>query len=699
MSVTPKSQNYLAVAALVPLAFCSAMASAMAQTPMAMDEVIVTVPANTRSSALKLPVPLIDVPQSLSIIDATQMQQRGFRALGDIVRYTPGLSASQGEGHRDSIVFRGVRSTADFFIDGMRDDVQYYRPLYNLEQVEVLRGPNALLFGRGGTGGAVNRVSKKARLGDPFQDVDIRLDSFGGTHLAADVNLPVGKTTALRVNAYGETLDGDRDFYDGERSGINPTLKINLSPQTTLDLSYERMDHERFIDRGIVTSRETGAPVAALRDTVFGSATDNISTLEADVWRARVTRMYSDKTTGALTLHYGDYEKIYQNLYADGYVAAANTVTLKGYRDPTTRRNMIVSGYVSHERNLAGLSHTLLVGGDYIDTQSDNYRYNPTFSSNNAKSESFSIARPLDLTQNASGVASSVSFASDLETRTKTQITVASVFLQDQIKLTDRLQVLLGARLDRFDITVTDTQDPNAITAQSRKDEEISPRAGLIYKPQANVSVYASRSESFLPRSGEQFKKLEASEAKLDPDVFENTEIGLKWDITPQLSFASSLFDSQQTQAKDDGSGLISTIQGLRIDGYEMEIKGQVSPELMLSFGYTSLDGKTADNETPRELPETMYSIFAQYQAKARWQVGLGLTYQDRSLIKDGSTSYLPDYTRLDASLSYLLSGDTTVRVTLENLSDEDYYPHAHGTDQVSVGEPLNAQLSLTRKF
>ncbi|MBT5158086.1 MAG: TonB-dependent receptor [Rhodobiaceae bacterium] len=611
--MTPKSQNYLAVAALVPLAFCSAMASAMAQTPMAMDEVIVTVPANTRSSALKLPVPLIDVPQSLSIIDATQMQQRGFRALGDIVRYTPGLSASQGEGHRDSIVFRGVRSTADFFIDGMRDDVQYYRPLYNLEQVEVLRGPNALLFGRGGTGGAVNRVSKKARLGDPFQDVDIRLDSFGGTHLAADVNLPVGKTTALRVNAYGETLDGDRDFYDGERSGINPTLKINLSPQTTLDLSYERMDHERFIDRGIVTSRETGAPVAALRDTVFGSATDNISTLEADVWRARVTRMYSDKTTGALTLHYGDYEKIYQNLYADGYDAAANTVTLKGYRDPTTRRNMIVSGYVSHERNLAGLSHTLLVGGDYIDTQSDNYRYNPTFSSNNAKSESFSIARPLDLTQNASGVASSVSFASDLETRTKTQITVASVFLQDQIKLTDRLQVLLGARLDRFDITVTDTQDPNAITAQSRKDEEISPRAGLIYKPQANVSVYASRSESFLPRSGEQFKKLEASEAKLDPDVFENTEIGLKWDITPQLSFASSLFDSQQTQAKDDGSGLISTIQGLRIDGYEMEIKGQVLPELMLSFGYTSLDGKTADNETPRELPETMYSIFAQY--------------------------------------------------------------------------------------
>ena len=111
-------------------------------------------------TALKTPVPVLDVPQTVSIITDSDIRKQGFREIGDIVRYTPGVNTSQGEGHRDSVVFRGVRSTADFFQDGVRDDVQYYRSLYNVEQVEILRGPNALLFGRGGTGGMINRVSK-----------------------------------------------------------------------------------------------------------------------------------------------------------------------------------------------------------------------------------------------------------------------------------------------------------------------------------------------------------------------------------------------------------------------------------------------------------------------------------------------------------------------------------------------------------
>ncbi len=144
------------------------------------DEIIVTSTyKKPNSSALKMPIPLIDVPQSLSIIGQEEIKLRGFGDLGDIVRYTPGVNTSQGEGHRDSIVFRGVRSTADFYLDGVRDDVQYYRPLYNLEQVEILRGPNALLFGRGGTGGGINRVAKKANIGQDSVATDLTIDSFG----------------------------------------------------------------------------------------------------------------------------------------------------------------------------------------------------------------------------------------------------------------------------------------------------------------------------------------------------------------------------------------------------------------------------------------------------------------------------------------------------------------------------------------
>ena len=110
------------------------------------------------SNSVKTPTPIIDVPQSLSIMTAEEITERGITSIGEIIDYTPGVNTSQGEGHRDSVVFRGVRSTADFYMDGNRDDVQYYRSLYNVEQVEILRGPNALLFGRGGTGGILNRV-------------------------------------------------------------------------------------------------------------------------------------------------------------------------------------------------------------------------------------------------------------------------------------------------------------------------------------------------------------------------------------------------------------------------------------------------------------------------------------------------------------------------------------------------------------
>ena len=152
-------------------------------------------------NALKAPTPIIDVPQSLSIITADQILQQGFDSISDLISYTPGVNSSQGEGHRDAVVFRGVRSTADFFIDGVRDDVQYYRPLYNLEQVEILRGANALLFGRGGTGGLINRVTKKAELDAQFTGYQASVDSFGAFGAQVDTNFAVSDNAAIRVNA------------------------------------------------------------------------------------------------------------------------------------------------------------------------------------------------------------------------------------------------------------------------------------------------------------------------------------------------------------------------------------------------------------------------------------------------------------------------------------------------------------------
>ena len=703
---------------------CIAVATALAIMPAnaqdaSVDEIVVTSEYNKPdNSALKMPVPLIDVPQSLSIIRQEEIKLRGYGELGDIVRYTPGINTSQGEGHRDAIVFRGVRSTADFFLDGVRDDVQYYRPLYNLEQVEILRGPNALLFGRGGTGGAVNRVTKKAVIGKGSSSADISIDSFGAYNLAADVNMATSDNAALRVNAFVETLENDRDFYDGDRFGINPTYRRAIDDQTTLDLSVELMDHERFIDRGIPTGAD-GAPVDALRDIVFGSPTDNTTTLEATILRGTLTRQYSDTMSGVFNVHYGDYEKMYQNLYASGYNADAGTVQLDGYRDPTERTNMVLNGHVTNEFTAGGMTHTLLVGGEYIDTESENLRYNSQWSSrldNNGQKiqstdgdgnpavddegnavfksdqEWFTISNPLNLAASTYSGATSVNFNSDLDRRTETEITVTSLFIQDQITVNENLQVLLGARMDDIEITVKDIKNDSELTSD---DGETSTRFGLIYKPQGNVSLYAGMSESFLPRAGEQYKKL--SDA-LDPDVFENTEYGIKWDISEGLNLTASFFENEQETARSDGEGG-GYVEGLTVDGYELEAKGALNDKTSIAFGYTSLDGETAGGDTPRELPETMYSVFVQHQANERLNYGIGLTYQDESLIKDGSTSHLPDYTRIDASLSYIMSDDTTLRVNIENLTDEEYYPHSHSTHQASVGDPMNAKISLSRKF
>ena len=645
-------------------------------------------------AALKTPTAIIDVPQSLSIVTDEDIRKQGMRELGDIVRYTPGVNTSQGEGHRDSVVFRGVRSTADFYQDGTRDDVQYYRSLYNVDQVEVLRGPNALLFGRGGTGGIINRVTKKAQLDEQFGSFDIGADDFGAFDFAADYNTSTGDSTALRLNIHFDSLENHRDLYDGDRVGFNPTLKIQMSDSTTLDLSYEYADHERFIDRGIPTAY--GRPEEALKDVVFGTSDINITTLEADIFRGILTTDFSDTSKGIFSVTSSEFEKMYQNLYAAGY-DLNDVVTLDGYRDPTERENLIISANLVNELEIGNSTHTLLIGAEIIDTDNSNERFDSYFSTTGKDKESFKITRPLNIATNSAGVATTVDFTTKLKSRTTSDIEVTSVYIQDQIELSDNLMVLLGGRLDQFDITVDDLK---AGTSASREDDEFSPRAGIIFKPQDSVSLYLSYSESFLPRSGEQYKKLTASSAALDPDVYESTEVGVNWDITPDLSLRASYFDSEQTIATRDESGEGAEIVGLQVDGIELEIKGQVSDQLYVSFGYSDMDGETSSGGEPREIPENTMSLWTTYQVNDQFGYGLGVTRQGESNISNNKPGLvLPDYTRVDFAAYYDVSEDLTVRLNIENITDELYFPHSHSTHQASVGEEVNARLSITRRF
>ena len=692
---------------------------------------------SNKSNAIKTPTQILDVPQSLSIFTADDITKRNIISIGQIIDYTPGVNTSQGEGHRDAIVFRGVRSTADFYIDGARDDVQYFRSLYNIEQVEILRGPNALLFGRGGTGGVLNRVTKKAQLGEQFTGYKASVNSFGGNRGEIDTNFATSENSAIRINGFYEHLENHRDFFDGDRIGFNPTAHFSLSDDTTIDLSYEYINHERFIDRGIIT--DENGPVEEFRNTVFGDPENNFNDVDADVFRVVVEHNFSDSVKGNFSLSYADFDKVYSNFFASDFFEELNLVELDGYIDTTERQNTILSANIIGEFETGAIEHTLLVGAEAIFTDSDQNRLNANFEISSAAQAvqgtvlpgdvgvrtdraSFTLDRNLDFRDGASGNSfatrtingqrvivdqgpTTVSF-SDLNDDTRVDLEVYSFFIQDEIALSEHLDLIIGARYDSFDIEVFNAE--NGVTLTNR-DEEISPRGGIVYKPQENISIYASYSESFLPRSGEQFADINSVDDRLDADTFTNKEIGLKWDFKSGLSLTAAIFENEQTslQTSDIDVSTLDVIDE-ETDGFEIQLAGQITKAWHATVNYSYLDGEIVDEDgdtglRPRELPENTFSLWNNVQVNNAFGFAIGATFQDESFINNsanrGDNFTLPSYVRYDAAAYYDVSNDMRIQLNLENLTDKEYFPNSHAANQVTVGAPFNASLTLTGKF
>ena len=665
-------------------------------------------------NSLQPPMPVLDVPQSVSIITVEDIKNQGFRQIGDLIRYTPGVNTSQGEGHRDAVVFRGVRSTADFYQDGVRDDVQYYRSLYNVEQVEILKGANALLFGRGGTGGLINRVSKTAKIGETFGGLDSGVDTFGGADVSLDGNIEVSDTIAFRINFHADSLANHRDMFDGDRVGVNPTMRFEINPSTTLDLSYEYADHERFIDRGIPTddvSGGTNLPIDALNKFVIGTSDLNKTTLEANILKGNLVHNYSDTGKLNFSVTANDFNKMYKNLYASDY--AAGIVTLDGYADVTLRETLSISLSNVNEFDRG----TLAVGIDILDTENNNFRYNTFWSTTKDDNETFALtsstARPLNFNVDADGNLTYVDYTSDLNNKSDTDIEVTSIYLTGNIDLSDQWKMILGARYDDVSISIKSygittpssgaNEGKGAVNGtnvtKSRDDSTVSPRFGVIYKPQDNMSLYLSYSESFIPRSGEQYKSFGTSGERFDPDVFENTEVGFKYDTDSGLSLALSYFDMEQLKAAEDGTGGTET-RALAIDGFEITLNGDIDERNAIRFGLASVDAvRNTSGDKAKEVPELTYSLWYTHQANDIFSISLGATYQDESIINSASGPKLPDYTRLDMAMAITPNDNDVVRINIENLGDETYYPHSHSNHQVSVGESQNMRISYSRRF
>ena len=721
------------------------------QAPLALgqtDESIETITVtgkhlyNDRVTALKTPTPILDVPQSLSITTADQIIKQGVDSIGDIVLYTPGVNQSQGEGHRDSVVFRGVRSTADFFIDGVRDDVQYYRPLYNLEQVEILRGPNALFFGRGGTGGILNRVTKKASTEENFNSFVAAVDAFGAGNVQFDGNYAIDDKSAFRINAYYERLNNHRDFFDGDRYGVNPTLNFELSSRTTLSLSYEYLNNERFVDRGIPAGAD-GEPADQLDDITFSDPEFATTTLEAHIARVSLNHEFKGNLKSNVSVAYGDYDKLYANLFPVSFDEATNVVGIDGYVDTTQRDSLTLAANLIGELYTGDVRHTIVLGGEFIDTTNNNDRFNTFFNQTQDDVEFFLATDPINLVGgvgvNASGEVTAVDFSVDLNDDTEADLTVFSFFLQDEIEIAPWLNLILGLRFDSFDITVDNIEtliDTGVADITDRTDTEVSPRLGFVLKPVDNLSIYGSFSESFLPRSGEQFADLPDDPATpdndtLDPNTFQNLEFGVKWDIANRVSLTAAVFEIEQSSPQEAPS-IVDLVTGIVIDnnagqlvvvdsevrGFEAQLQGQVNDWWYISAGYSFLEGDQiatdnvlndagevllaqgdANGLRLRELPEHTFNLWSNFQVSPRFGFGLGLTVQDESFADNGNNTTLPSYARLDAAAYYELSPKIRLQLNVENLTDTEYFPNAHTANNITVGQPINAKLSVVGRF
>ena len=641
-------------------------------------------------TATKTDTPLLDVPQTVNVVTREQLDDQAMHSLGAVLRYVPGVTVGQGEGNRDQITLRGQNTTADFFLDGVRDDVQYFRGLYNLERVEVLKGPYALIFGRGGGGGIVNRVQKTPSAGGAFASGRISADTFGAEDVSMDVNAPISERAAFRLNAVFETLANHRDFYEGERYALNPYVAVDLGAGWRAGLSYEHVSDDRVTDRGVPSL--AGAPITGYRDQFFGVPGVNRTTLEADIVKLRVDGALGDNVEVFTTVLYGDYDKLYTNVFANGPATSqSGTAPLSAYTDPTTRQNLLIQSNLVWETTMAGMEHKVLFGLEYGTQDSANQRRNGVLSN-----ATFNLTNPVFPT---------VSFPA-VSRETVSTVDTVSAYIQDQISLGERIEIVAGLRYDRFRIDGLDLQSsPDRPFA--RTDDKVSPRLGLIYKPQPNISVYGSYSQSFLPRSGDQFLSLSTTQQNLEPEAFTNHEVGVKWDLRRDLNVTAALFRLDRTNATtpDPANPTVSINVGeTRTEGLELAVTGRLAPNWQISGGYAWQDARLQGNDSVRlaQTPRHQVSLWNRYDATRRLGFGLGVIHQSgqfAAIRTTPTTTRLPGFTRVDAAVFFRVTDAVDLQLNVENLFDTAYFSDAHNNFNISPGAPLNARLSLGLRF
>jgi catecholate siderophore receptor len=644
----------------------------------------------------KTDTPVKDIPQAMTVVSEAQIEDQQLRSIADILYFVPGATPGTGESNRDQITLRGNNTTADFFVDGIRDDAQYFRDLYNADRIEVLRGSNAMIFGRGGGGGVVNRVTKRSAL-SPFNQFSLSGDTYGGVRLTGDVDQPLGGTVGLRVNGMYENGDSFRRRVDLERYAVNPTIALMAGPDTRIDLSYEYLHDRRTADRG-VPSRD-GEPLKGRDDLFFGDTEDSYARANVHLGALAIEHRFSDTLTFRSRSLVGDYDKFYQNIYPNSVVNSADQVVLGAYNNRNDRQNLFSQNDLIWKGSLAGIDQTLLVGFEVGRQKSRNHRQTGRFAPGDNIVPIGDPTVDVDVTFESSST----------DANNRTRATVAAVYIQDQIRPTDWLEIVAGVRFDSFKLHVDDLR--GAGTEFERRDELWSPRLGVILKPQSNLSLYASYSRSYLPQSGDQFSALDINTEALKPERFDNYEIGAKWEPVPGLLATAAVYRLDRTNTRSPGpvSGTFVLTGEQRSRGVELGLERSISDDWQISAGYAWQKAEVRERTTACNpdvatcqvalVPRHSFSLWSRYDFAPKVGAGLGVIARSKSYASVSNAVTLPGYARVDGAIFYKVSRNIEAQINVENIFGADYFATAHSDNNIAPGAPRNAKATLRFGF
>ena len=644
----------------------------------------------------KLAEDALKAPQSIDVVSHAVLVQQATSRLEDALRNVPGITLNAGEGaaRGDTVNLRGFPAFDDFFLDGVRDAASYTRDSFNLESIEVLKGPSAVVFGRGSTGGAINQVSKAPTLAPLWSGTLV-----GGTNdeirATADIDQPLGPDAAFRVNAMGERSKvADRDLVSNHRWGVAPSLALGIGGPDSFTAEYYHQEENDIPDVGVPFIG--GVPAKVPRHLDYGLASDRFHAV-ANIGTARYAHEFSKTVTVSNTLRYGDYTDLDRfNAPNFGYSGSP------GAPDPDTPLGSVRVGRDSpsssdHRTNLTNqtdlsaafrtgpLSHTLVAGTEFSRETDDTVRFVNAFGTPGETPATLLLAPdPYEVAPIEPG-----------RTRGITTAYGSAAYLIDTVHIGPLFDVTGGLRYDRFAAHYRPSAliagvPPSSLVPLDHVDHVWSPRASLVFKPTAHMRYYLSYGTSFDPSA--EALSLNVKTANLAPVIAKSFEVGAKFDwLGGRLATTAALFrtqiDNAQVTDPDHPTQLVLT-GNERVTGFEMGVNGRITAKWEITAGYTYLDSKTVASTTIVDVGQPLantarnaVNLWTEYEFSKNFELGVGGNYLGPRFADFAGQARLPAYVIVDAMAAWTLDRHLALRVNVNNVFNKLAWQNSYYTN------------------